>query len=85
MINKIKCVFYFAYFGTDADEDETIKNRVDYIRNQLLYLSNLCEENDINIRFIIAIIPDRYYKELLKIAGETNFFIYSKYIQHKQL
>ncbi|EPP8200998.1 MULTISPECIES: hypothetical protein [Enterobacteriaceae] len=80
MINNTKCVFYFAYFGTDTDDESIIISRAKYINEQLLFLSNLCDENNINLKFIVATIPERFSGMLLKIAKECNFLIYSKYI-----
>lgn len=80
MTNDNKSVFYFAYFGTDADDDSTLDKRAKYISEQLNFLSMLCDENNITTRFIIATIPDRLAVTLLKIAKQYNFSIYSKYI-----
>ncbi|MDY0921317.1 hypothetical protein [Leclercia sp. CFBP8987] len=80
MINDVKSVFYFAYFGTDADDDERIMSRARYINEQLSFLSKLCDENNISLKFIVATIPEKFSKILLNMAKECNFFIYSKYI-----
>lgn len=82
MNNILKSVFYFAYFGIDNDSDEVINDRRDYISNQMKYLANLCDKNNINTRFIIATIPERFYIDLVVIAKRYNFHIFSKYISN---
>ncbi|MGU5694983.1 hypothetical protein [Aeromonas veronii] len=80
-MNNVKCIFYFAYFGSENEIDDVIQSRADYIEKQLLFLSKKCDENNVNMRFIVATIPERLYSTLLHIAKKYDFLIYSKYIQ----
>lgn len=75
MTQHTKCIFYFAYFGDEQECLSTVIDRYTYIASQLQYLSNLCDENNIQQRFLVATIPDKLHSALFYMAREYKFNI----------
>jgi len=79
----VKTIFYYAYIGDDSTSVEDLIWRLDYINNQMEFISCLAKKNNINSLFTVATLPKQCDGMFMQIATKHNFCIYTKSISRE--
>lgn len=79
----MKTIFYYAYIGDDSTSAEDLMWRLDYINNQMEFISCLARKNNINSLFTVATLPKQCDGMFMHIATKHNFCIYTKSISRE--
>ncbi len=74
----MKTIFYYAYVGDSSTSANDIQWRLQYINEQMAFISTLARKNNIYSLFVVATIPEEHDSALIKIATEHNFCLYTK-------
>ncbi|WP_447515436.1 hypothetical protein [Escherichia coli] len=79
----MKTIFYYAYIGDDSTSAEDLMWRLNYIDNQMLFISCLARKNNINSLFTVATLPKQCDGMFMQIATKNIFCIYTKSISRE--
>lgn len=75
----MKTIFYYAYIGDDSTPIEDLMWRLDYINNQMEFISYLAKQCNITSLFTVATLPKQCDGMFMQIATKHNFCIYTKF------
>lgn len=79
----MKTIFYYAYIGDDTTEQDDLKWRMDYIDEQMDFISTLAKKNNITSLYTVATMPKECDERFTEIATRHNFCVYTKLISRE--